>query len=74
MMSTPFYRVRQLSHSSGWQLRLENESDWRPVAAWANVEIKISGAVVEVILPCMATRDGCLEPTDLATEIREVTK
>ncbi|WP_392336188.1 hypothetical protein [Pantoea stewartii] len=73
-MSTPFYKVRLLAPSLGWQLRLEDESGWRPVAAWANVEISIDGDRVELILPCVATRDGCIEPTDLAAEIRETTK
>ncbi|HFI6306263.1 TPA: hypothetical protein ACGRVN_001391 [Escherichia coli] len=33
MMSTPFYKVRQLASSSGWQLRFEGCSDWLPIAA-----------------------------------------
>lgn len=74
MMSTPFYKVRLLAPSSGWQLQLENESGWRAVAARASVESCIDGDTVEIILPCVATRDGCIEPTDLATEIREVAK
>ncbi|MFX2609527.1 hypothetical protein [Enterobacter mori] len=74
MMSTPFYKVRLLTSSVGWQLRLEDETRWLSVAAWASVEMDIDGDVVEIILPCVATPDGCIEPTDLATEIREVTR
>ncbi|WP_249452006.1 hypothetical protein, partial [Escherichia coli] len=72
MMSTPFYKVRQLASSSGWQLRFEGRSDWLPIAAWANVEMCIDGDTVEIIIPCVASRDGCIEPTDMAAEIREV--
>ncbi|HHS9739316.1 TPA: hypothetical protein ACTW90_001691 [Raoultella ornithinolytica] len=72
MMSTPFYKVRQLASSAGWQLRLEGHSEWVPVAAWANVEMRIGGDIVEIIIPCVASRDGCIEPTDMAEEIREV--
>ncbi|ECC2869871.1 hypothetical protein TE07_002196 [Salmonella enterica subsp. enterica] len=70
MMSTPFYKVRQLAFVHGWELQIEGESEWQPVAAWANVEIHINGDTTEVILPCVIT-DGCLEPTDLAIDIRE---
>ncbi|MBF8863041.1 hypothetical protein IDU43_24180, partial [Escherichia coli] len=49
MMSTPFYKVRQLASSSGWQLRFEGRSDWLPIAAWANVEMCIDGDTVEII-------------------------
>ena len=72
MMSTPFHKVRQLASSSGWQLRFEGRSDWLPIAAWANVEMCIDGDTVEIIIPCVASRDGCIEPTDMAAEIREV--
>lgn len=50
MMSTPFYKVRQLASSSGWQLRFEGRSDWLPIAAWANVEMCIDGDTVEIII------------------------
>lgn len=71
MMSTPFYKVRQLAFVHGWELQIEGQTEWRAAAAWANVEMHINGDTIEVILPCVVTNDGCLEPTDLATTIRE---
>ncbi len=75
MMTTPFFTVRQLTGVTGWQARLEGSQEWHPVAAWANVLFTIPGdQAFELILPCIATDGGCIEPTDLAAEIREAAK
>lgn len=71
MMSTPFYSLVMLTSAAGWMARLENSAEWLKVAAWAVVKINEPGnQEYELILPCIATRDGCLEPTDMAEEIR----
>uniref|UniRef100_UPI00398C57D2 hypothetical protein n=1 Tax=Salmonella enterica TaxID=28901 RepID=UPI00398C57D2 len=56
----------------GWRLRFEWSSDWVHIAAVANVEMCIEGDTVEMIIPCVASRAGCIEPTDMEAEIREV--
>ncbi|MDI5434748.1 isochorismatase family protein, partial [Salmonella enterica subsp. enterica serovar Kentucky] len=52
--------------------RFEGRSDWLPIAAWANVEMCIDGDTVEIIIPCVASRDGCIEPLIIAGTITSV--
>lgn len=53
----------------GWVAKF-GDSKWHPVAAWAVVVLTLPDSdECELILPCLVCDNGCLEPTDEATEV-----